>query len=87
MSTVLHYPRLDTVLMVENFINEHSGEYKKKKLWQSLPKKVMYQTYCIIFDYLKESNKIAVDKNRHICWIWNPELVKKYLSSPELAFE
>ncbi len=87
MSTVLHYPRLDTVLMVENFINEHSGEYKKKKLWQSLPKKVMYQTYCIIFDYLKESNKIAVDKERHICWIWNPELVKKYISSPELAFE
>ncbi|MFQ5975991.1 MAG: hypothetical protein ACE5J5_06740 [Candidatus Hydrothermarchaeales archaeon] len=77
MSTVLHYPRLDTVLMVEKFINEHSGEYKKKKLWQSLPKKVMYQTYCIIFDYLKESNKIAVDREGHICWIWNPELVKK----------
>ncbi len=87
MSTVLHYPRLDTVLMVEKFINEHNGEYKKKKLWQSLPKKVMYQTYCIIFDYLRESNKIAVDREKHICWIWNPELVKKYLSSPELAFE
>lgn len=87
MSTVLHYPRLDTVLMVEKFIDEHSGEYKKKKLWQNLPKKVMYQTYCIIFDYLKESNKIAVDREKHICWIWNPELVKKYMSSPELAFE
>jgi hypothetical protein len=87
MSAVLHYPRLDTVLMVEEFIKEHSGEFKKKKLWQSLPKKVMYQTFCTIFDYLKESNKIAVDKEGKICWIWNPELVKKYMSSLELAFE
>ena len=87
MSAVLHYPRLDTVLMVEEFINEHSGEFKKKKLWQSLPKKVMYQTFCTIFDYLKESNKIAVDREGRVCWIWNPELVKKYMSSPELGFE
>jgi hypothetical protein len=87
MSAVLHYPRLDTVLMIENFIREHSGEFKKKQLWQNLPKKVMYQTYCVVFDYLKDSNKIAVDKERKIAWIWNPELVKKYLSSPELAFE
>jgi len=87
MSAVLHYPRLDTVLMIENFMKEHSGEFKKKQLWQNLPKKVMYQTYCVVFDYLKYSNKIAVDKERKIAWIWNPELVKKYLSSPELAFE
>ena len=87
MSTVLHYPRLDTVLMIENFIREHSGEYKKKKLWQNLPKKVMYQTYCVVFDYLKDSHKIAVDREGKVAWIWNPELVKKYMSSPELAFE
>ncbi len=87
MSSVLHYPRLDTVLMVEEFIKEHSGEFKKKKLWESLPKKMMYQTFCTIFDYLQESNKIAVDKERKVGWIWNPELVKKYLSSPELRFE
>lgn len=39
----------------------------------------MYQTFCVVFDYLKDSNKIAVDKNRKVAWIWNPELVKKYL--------
>ncbi len=27
---ILHYPQLDTVLMVEEFIREHSGEYKKE---------------------------------------------------------
>jgi hypothetical protein len=77
---IIHYPQLDTVLMVENFIKKHSGEYKKRSLWEHLPKKMMYQTYQIIFDYLLESGKIARDKENKICWIWNPELVKKYLN-------
>ncbi|MBN1275201.1 hypothetical protein JXA12_02825 [Candidatus Woesearchaeota archaeon] len=81
---ILHYPRLDTVLMVEELIKEHSGEYKKKALWESLPKGMMYQTFCVVFDYLLDSGKIALDKEGHIAWIWNPELVKKYLSKPEL---
>ena len=82
---ILHYPQLDTVLMVEEFIREHGGEYKKRTLWESLPKKMMYQTFCVVFDYLSDSHKIAIDKEGKICWIWNPELVKKYLSRPELS--
>ena len=27
---ILRYPRLDTLLMVEKFIQDHDGEYKKK---------------------------------------------------------
>ncbi|MFH0837438.1 MAG: hypothetical protein V1870_04875 [Candidatus Aenigmatarchaeota archaeon] len=27
MKNILRYPRLDTVLMVESFIQEHDGEY------------------------------------------------------------
>ena len=81
---ILHYPQLDTVLMVEEFIRDHSGEFKKRSLWEHLPKKMMYQTFCVVFDYLVESGKIAIDKEGKIAWIWNPELVKKYLSKPEL---
>ena len=81
---VLRFPRLDTVLMVESFIKETSGEFKKHSLWTHLPKKMMYQTFCVIFDYLSYSNKIAIDREGKIAWIWNPELVKKYLSKPEL---
>lgn len=84
-NNILHYPQLDTVLMVEEFINEYSGEYKKKTLWENLPKRMMYQTFCVIFDYLQDSGKIAVDKKGKIAWIWNPELVKKYLARPELS--
>ena len=83
---VLHYPQLDTVLMVEDFIREHSGEFKKKALWQQLPKKMMYQTFCVIFNYLEESHKIARDSEGTIGWIWNPEGVKKYLARKDLSW-
>jgi len=83
--SILHYPQLDTVLMVEEFIRKNSGEYKKRSLWESLPKKMMYQTFCVIFEYLLSSNKIAIDKEGKIAWIWNPELVKKYLNRPSLS--
>ncbi|MBI4141335.1 hypothetical protein HY484_00240 [Candidatus Woesearchaeota archaeon] len=81
---ILHYPQLDTVLMVESFIKDNGGEFKKKSLWEHLPKKMMYQTFCVIFDYLLHSGKIAVDKEGKVCWIWNPELVQRYLSKPHL---
>ncbi len=81
---ILHYPQLDTVLMVEEFIREHSGEFKKRSLWENLPRKMMYQTFCVVFDYLLDSGKIAVDREGKIAWIWNPALVKKYLTNPKL---
>ena len=61
---ILHYPQLGTILMVEEFIRDNPSEYKKKSLWQHLPRKMIYQTYCVIFDYLSESGKIAVDGER-----------------------
>ena len=82
---ILHWPQLDTVLMVEEFIRDNSGEYKKRRLWETLPKKMMYQTFCVIFNYLIYSGKIAQDREGTVGWIWNPELVKKYLDKPELS--
>lgn len=38
---VARSPTLQTVLMVEKFIEENSGEYKKTDLFKNLPKKVM----------------------------------------------
>lgn len=82
---VLHYPQLDTILMVEEFIRDHSGEYMKKSLWENLPKKMMYQTYSLVFEYLMKSGKIARDVEGKVCWIWDPDLVKKYLSDENLT--
>lgn len=82
---ILRYPRLDTVLMVEEFIKEHDGEFKKRKMWESLPKKMMYQTFCVIIDYLLYSYKISIDKDGKIGWIYYPELARKYYAKKELG--
>ncbi len=86
MREVLRYPRLDTVLMVESFIKKYSGEHKKRALWESLPKKMMYQTFCVIFDYLLYSGKIAVDSEGKVGWIWDPETVNRYLGRTDLSW-
>ena len=73
MRKILRFPRLDTVLMVERFIKEHDGEFKKRALWESLPKKMMYQTFCVVIDYLFYSNKISIDAEGKVGWIYYPE--------------
>lgn len=82
--SILRYPRLDTVLMVEEFIKEHDGEFKKRKLWESLPKKMMYQTFCVIIDYLLYSGKISIDNEGKVGWVYYPELARKYYQRTDL---
>lgn len=77
-------PTLGTVLMIEKFVNETSGEYNVRELWQKLPKKVMWQTYLVVIDYLQSINKIALDKNGTVGYIWNPELAKKVANRPRI---
>jgi hypothetical protein len=75
-------PTLDTVLMIEKTIEEYSGEFNKTQIWKNLPRKVMWQTYLIVIDYLQSINKIAIDGNGIIGYIWNLELIKKYSKRP-----
>jgi len=77
-------PTLQTVMMVEKFIEEHSGEYKKTELFNNLPKKVMWQTYLIVLDYLENINKIAFDRNGTLGYIWNPKLAKMLSKRKEI---
>ena len=77
-------PTLDTVLMVEKTIDKYSGDYNRTELWKKLPKKVMWQTYLVVLDYLQDINKIAIDKIGKIAYIWNPELAKKLRHRAEI---
>jgi len=79
-------PTLQTVLMVEKFIDKTSGEYKKTELFNNLPKKVMWQTFQVIMEYLESINKIAYDNAGYVVYIWNPEFVSKYKNRPELEW-
>jgi hypothetical protein len=83
----VRYPRLDTVLMVEDFIKEHDGEYRKKQLWEALPKQMMYPTFSIIVDYLLLSGKISVDAEGKIGWIFYPEDAEKRMKKAHLFWK
>lgn len=79
-------PTLQTVLMVEKFIDKTSGEYKKTELFKNLPKKVMWQTFQVIMEYLESINKIAYDKEGFVVYIWNPKLGLKYKNRKDLSW-
>jgi hypothetical protein len=57
--TVLHEPRLDTIMMVEKAILDSEDYPTKTQLWHSLPKGIQYQTLMRILDYLEASGKIT----------------------------
>jgi hypothetical protein len=75
---LLRMPTLETVLMIEETIRQHSGEFNRTELWKTLPKKVMWQTYLIVLDYLQSINKIAIDSKGIIGFIWNPKFASKF---------
>lgn len=75
-NTFARSPTLDTVLMIERIVEKYSGELNRTEIWKKLPRKVMWQTYLIVLDYLEYNNKIIVDKDGKIVWIWNPSLIR-----------
>jgi hypothetical protein len=68
--SVLHFPRLDTVLMVEDAIKNARAYPTRMQLWKSLPKKTQYQTFNVILRYLRDSRKILFTKDNKIVWVF-----------------
>jgi len=72
---VLHEPKLDTLLMVEKAIMDADEYPTRTELWKSLPRKMQYQTFKRVLDYLEASGKIAFDKRKIIyTGVNNPKL-------------
>ena len=69
MKNILHYPQLDSILMVEGIIQKMKIYPTRMELWKSLPRKMQYQTFKLILEYLEKSNKIMYDKDK-IIWIF-----------------
>jgi len=86
MQQILRFPRLDTIIMVEKAIQKHDGECKKIQLWKKLPKKMMYQTFCLILDYLMYSKKISIDSEGKIGWIFYPKSVESRIRNKKLFY-
>jgi len=66
---ILHYPKLDSILMLEKAIQESDDYPTRMELWKSLPKQMQYQTFKLILDYLERSNKIMFEEDK-IIWIF-----------------
>ena len=69
-ANVLHYPRLDTVLMVEDAIKNARSYLTRMSLWRSLPRKVQYQTFSTILSYLEDSRKLIIARDGRIVWVF-----------------
>jgi len=87
INNIARSPTLQTVLMVEKFINDNSGEFKKTELFNNLPKKVMWQTFQVIMEYLESTLRIVYDSERYIVYIWNPEFAAKYKDRSDLTWK
>ena len=69
MVNILHFPKLDSILMVEKAIQNSKDYPTRMRLWRSLPKRMQYQTFKLILDYLERSNKIMFEDDK-IIWIF-----------------
>lgn len=67
---VLHFPRLDTVLMVERVLKDANLAISKNELLRRLPKQIMRQTLNVILDYLEEKGMIMTGE-KGVLWVHN----------------
>lgn len=77
--TTLHSPTLESVIMVERAAQKHSQECGKYQLWRKLPRKMMYQTFLVILDYLQGSGKIMIDREGCIIWTYNRQRIQRLI--------
>ena len=73
---ILHYPRLDTILAVENIIKNAEEPLSKNEIDRRLEKKIMRPTLNLILSYLEQSFKIAQTKEG-IIWIFKDSISNK----------
>lgn len=76
---VLHYPRLDTILKVEEIIKNARDPLSKNAIDRRLIKKIMRPTLNLILTYLEKSGKIAILKEG-IIWIYREDISEKLKS-------
>ncbi|MEK6949929.1 MAG: hypothetical protein AABX34_06915, partial [Nanoarchaeota archaeon] len=66
--TILHFPTLRTVMMVEDAIRKADTLISRNELKRRLPVKIMHQTLNLILEYLENSGKIMIG-SKGISWL------------------
>ncbi|MFC1768160.1 hypothetical protein ACFLZX_00210 [Nanoarchaeota archaeon] len=70
MTQILHYPRLDTVLMVEKVLKNAKLAISRNELLRRLPKKTMRPTLNLILGYLEEKGLVMIGE-KGVLWVYN----------------
>jgi len=67
----VHWPTLNTVIMVEKAMKQMDSIFTVADLKKKLPRQVNHNTLIIILQYLEQSSKILASI-KGITWIHNP---------------
>ena len=67
---VIHYPRLNTILMVEDVLRNSEVAISKNELLRRLPRQVMRQTLNVILEYLEGKGAIVI-RSKGVLWVYN----------------
>ena len=65
-----HSPTLNTVLMVEETLEDAGELISVAQLKRKLPKKIMHNTLLTILDYLQKSGKVHIG-TKGVLWIFS----------------
>jgi hypothetical protein len=79
--SVLHEPNMKTILMVEKVIVDLGTYPTRMALWRALPKRVQYQTFRRVLEYLEASGKITFNGRSILYTGVNNEKLKALLDS------
>lgn len=81
-------PSPEQIEALENLIREHPG-HTQMELWRMLscPPGISYTTFGQMICAFIRIKKVAVDEEGHYCWIYNPDLTRRFLSQPALRIK
>ena len=86
MQVVLHEPNMRTVSMVEKTLLDSKDYPTKTQLWRRLPKKIQYQTFERILEYLEAHHQIMYNSHTVVyIGVDTPKLRKLLASAVELG--
>ena len=70
--SIIHYPNLKTVIMIEAFLAKQKKPVSKNYILEKIQKKIMRQTLNIALEYLELSGKIFIGK-KGIEWVFDED--------------
>jgi len=62
------------ILMVEKFIDKHTGDFKIRELFKNIPLRISWNYFKKIINHLLESRKIVYDSKNYLGYVWEENI-------------